>query len=225
VLGRQEPFWPRSRDVAPHVRWLIVPVAALMGYLVAGSLVRLGVLFEIQPAVRISAALAALGGLLLAWRWQAASNWLARQRVSAAAATAVTVLVMAGDLAQYAQWAWHRTSANYEASQLIGRTLPAGTLVHGKLANGLSLENHIRPVFVGRGFGNYADRRERDDVRYILTYIAPYARLRVGPGHLRSARRLPALRNHHDVRRGRDHHGPRPCGPHRQIRDVWRGAP
>ena len=45
--------------------------------------------------------------------------------------------------------------------------------MHGKLANGLSLENRIRPVFVGREFGNYADRKQRDDVRYILTYVAP----------------------------------------------------
>ncbi len=52
--------------------------------------------------------------------------------------------------------------------------LPPGTLVHGKLANGLSLENGIRPIFVGRGFGNYADRKQRDDVRYILTYVVPY---------------------------------------------------
>ena len=43
----------------------------------------------------------------------------------------------------------------------------------GKLANGLSLENRIKPVFVGRGFGNYEDRTRRDDVRYILTYTAP----------------------------------------------------
>jgi hypothetical protein len=48
-----------------------------------------------------------------------------------------------------------------------------GTLVHGKLASGLSLENSIKPVFVGRGFGNYADRKTRDDVRYILTYVVP----------------------------------------------------
>ena len=26
---------------------------------------------------------------------------------------------------------------------------------------------------VGRGFGNYEDRKSRDDVRYILTYVAP----------------------------------------------------
>lgn len=173
VLGRQEPVWPRARDAAPFARWLVLPVGALMGYLAVGSLVRLGVLFEIRPAVRISAAIAAAVALLLAWRWENVCGWLSRQRVPGTAAAVVTGLVMTGDLAQYVQWAMNRTSLNYEASQLIGRTLPPGTLVHGKLANGLALENQIRPVFVGRGFGNYADRRERDDVRYILTYIAP----------------------------------------------------
>ena len=51
--------------------------------------------------------------------------------------------------------------------------LPPGTLVQGKLANGLALENRIRPLFIGHGFGNYDDRKQRDDVRYILTYIEP----------------------------------------------------
>ena len=55
----------------------------------------------------------------------------------------------------------------------VGRLLPKGTLVQGKLANGLSLENRIRPVFVGRGFGNYADRASRRDIRYLLTYVSP----------------------------------------------------
>ena len=44
---------------------------------------------------------------------------------------------------------------------------------HGKLANGLSLENRIRPIFIGHDFGNYEDRLRRDDVRYILTYTSP----------------------------------------------------
>ena len=47
--------------------------------------------------------------------------------------------------------------------------LAPGTLVQGKLANRMALENEIRPVFIGNGFGNYADRFDRDDVRYILT--------------------------------------------------------
>src|SRR5262249_49036303 len=43
----------------------------------------------------------------------------------------------------------------------------------GKLANGLALENGIKPIFIGRGFGNYDDRLKRDDVAYLLTYVAP----------------------------------------------------
>ena len=89
-------------------------------------------------------------------------------------AAILVAVVVAGDLAQFAQWAAGRSYKNYQASVDLGRVLPPGTLVHGKLANGLSLENRIRPIFVGRGFGNYADRKTRDDVRYILTYTAPY---------------------------------------------------
>ncbi|MCR4376460.1 MAG: hypothetical protein NUW22_16590, partial [Acidobacteria bacterium] len=55
-----------------------------------------------------------------------------------------------------------------------------GTVVHGKLANGLALENRIAPIFVGRGFGNYADRLERDDARYILTYTTANGRPDLG---------------------------------------------
>ncbi len=77
------------------------------------------------------------------------------------------------NLGAFAGWARTRTELNYLASVEVGRTLAPGTLVQGKLANGLSLENRIKPVFVGHGFGNYADRLTRDDVRYILTYVLP----------------------------------------------------
>ena len=36
-----------------------------------------------------------------------------------------------------------------------------------------TLENAIRPIFIGNGFGNYADRLHRDDVRFVLTYDLP----------------------------------------------------
>jgi hypothetical protein len=84
------------------------------------------------------------------------------------------VIVSVGQIGQFVQWAMGRTDKNYRASVQLGTLLPPGTLVHGKLANGLALENTIRPIFVGREFGNYADRKQRDDVRYILTYVAPY---------------------------------------------------
>jgi len=81
--------------------------------------------------------------------------------------------MVAGDLAQYGQWVADRTSVNYQAMVDMGRWLPPGTLVHGKLANGLSLENRIRLVFVGRGFGKYADRLDRDEIRFLVTYVRP----------------------------------------------------
>ena len=74
---------------------------------------------------------------------------------------------------QYGAWAASRTTFNYRASMEVGRLVPPGTLVHGKLANGLSLENRIKPVFVGREFGNYSDRFDRSDIRYLLTYVQP----------------------------------------------------
>ncbi len=80
---------------------------------------------------------------------------------------------MGWNLVQFADWARLRTYENYQASLALGRTLPEGTLVQGKLANGLALENRLRPLFIGHEFGNYADRKQRWDVRYILTYTDP----------------------------------------------------
>ena len=99
--------------------------------------------------------------------------WLSRGAWSVRAAMLVTAFVCLGQLGQYAQWAAGRTYKNVAASRQLAGILPPGTLVHGILANGLSLENQIRPIFVGRGFGNYEDRQTRHDVRYILTYVAP----------------------------------------------------
>ena len=173
LLGRDGPVIPDSVHLDRRTRWLSIPLLLLLAYLVIGSVVRLAYLYQIGPGVRLAAALSVAAVLALVWRWQAVTGWLAVQRMRPEAALLVAGLVVAGDLAQYWQWATRRTSRNYEASLALGRVLPPGTLVHGKLANGLSLENRIRPVFVGRGFGNYEDRKRRDDVRYILTYTTP----------------------------------------------------
>jgi 4-amino-4-deoxy-L-arabinose transferase-like glycosyltransferase len=127
------------------------PLALYAAYVVAGSAARLAFLSEVRPAVRWGAALAALG----------------------TAAVVVTAILVAGNLGQFLQWAAGRSYKNVEASRELGRRVPPGTLVHGKLANGLALENRIRPIFVGRGFGNYGDRLERNDVPWLLTYVAP----------------------------------------------------
>jgi 4-amino-4-deoxy-L-arabinose transferase-like glycosyltransferase len=170
VLSSNGPLIDARR---PLNRWVALPVLLLLSYLVIGSVVRLAFLYEIRPGVRLGAALAVVLSAAMLWRWRQTVAWLAAQRLTPGAAVAVTALAIAGDLAQYGQWLRHRTTLNYQASLAVGRVLSPGTLVHGKLANGLALENRIRPVFIGRGFGNYEDRKRRDDVRYILTYIAP----------------------------------------------------
>ena len=173
LLGRPELLLPGRAELEGRARWVAIPLVLFLAYLVLGSLVRLAFLQQIGPAVRTSAALAVVVGALVAWRWGVIGDWLSRQQIATPAAILLTAITVGGDLAQYWQWARQRTHLNYEASVQVGRALPPGTLVHGKLANGLSLENRIRPIFVGRGFGNYADRKTRDDVRYILTYVAP----------------------------------------------------
>ena len=173
VLGREGPVLSTSRPLDARARWLAIPLLLALSYLVIGSLVRLAFLYDIGPGVRLAAGLSIGFVALVFWRWRAVTSWLERQHVPQTAALVIVALAVAADLAQYWQWASNRTTRNHDASVALGRELPSGTLVHGKLANGLSLENEIKPVFVGRGFGNYADRKGRDDVRYILTYIAP----------------------------------------------------
>jgi 4-amino-4-deoxy-L-arabinose transferase-like glycosyltransferase len=159
-------------------RWIAFPVIAVLAYLTIASLVRLAFLpdirsHEFSTTVRLSAALAMLAALVAAVRWDALTRWLSRQAIPGHGVALIVSLVVLSDLAQFAQWTTSRTHHNYAASVQIGKLLPAGTPVHGKLANGLALENRIRPIFVGRGFGNYEDRLRRHDVPYVLTYILP----------------------------------------------------
>jgi 4-amino-4-deoxy-L-arabinose transferase-like glycosyltransferase len=157
----------------PRRRVLIVLPLVLYGaYVVCGAFVRLAFLREISPNVRIAAGLSVAFAVILFTTWPRIPRALSAT-IPVRGAVALTALLAAGNLVQYVQWAAGRSYKNYQASRELGRLLPEGTLVHGKLANGLSLENRIRPVFIGRGFGNYEDRKSRDDVRYILTYIAP----------------------------------------------------
>ena len=174
VLGGVRRLLPQDIDAVSRTRALLaLPLVAYALYVVWASIVRVGFLYRISPNVRLAAALAVISTVLLFLTWPRLPRWMAATTWSARTAALITAAVVAGQLTQYVQWAVGRTYENYEASLLIGRTLPPDTLVHGKLANGLALENRIRPVFVGHGFGNFDDRKTRDDVRYILTYIAP----------------------------------------------------
>jgi hypothetical protein len=159
-------------------RWIAAPLVLGLGYLAAGSALRVPFFEEVRAGrlhdTVVLSAMAAVAVAAVAFvAWPHVSRWVGRPRVPLAVALAIVAATLAFDLARYGSWAQARQTLNYQASREVGRWLPPGTLVQGKLANGLALENRIRPVFIGNGFGNYEDRLRRDDVRYILTYVSP----------------------------------------------------
>jgi 4-amino-4-deoxy-L-arabinose transferase-like glycosyltransferase len=178
VLARGTPVAARLGSRAGAKLLLSAPLVFYTVYVLAGPLVRLAYLPDVYAGrlrvpVRLSAAVALLVTMALIVVWPRAVRLLTRRWTPALAAGAVA-LGVGWNVVQFSGWAVHRTYKNYVASVELGRVLPAGTLVQGKLANGLDLENRIRPLFIGHGFGNYDDRKQRDDVRYILTYTSPW---------------------------------------------------
>jgi 4-amino-4-deoxy-L-arabinose transferase-like glycosyltransferase len=173
TLARDRALLPARFAALPRTRLLLwAPVLGYVLYVLAGAGVRLGALYEVRPSVRMAGAVAVGSLALLVGFWPRMAGWLTRPWPPLGA-SAVAALVALGGVLQYAQWAGERSYFHVTASRALGVLLPPGTLVHGKLANGLALENQIRPIFVGREFGNYADRLERNDVPFILTYVAP----------------------------------------------------
>jgi hypothetical protein len=165
---------PESAGSIPRASLLIAaPLVVYSAYVICGPIARLPFLYEVKRPVRTAAAAALLLSAMGIVLWPRLRPRLTRYTVAPAVAFGFAAVLMSGDLVQFVQWAAGRTYRNYEASMALGRILPPGTLVQGKLANGLALENRIRPVFIGHEFGNYADRFQREDVRYILTYTAP----------------------------------------------------
>ena len=179
LLGSAAAVLPAQAAAAPwRSRLLGLPVWLALAYVTFGSLVRP---FLLAPgsenpyrlSVRVAAALAVLTVAGALFWWPTIARAFIRRRLGLQFASAVILIMVAWNLGQYVRWARQHDEKNYRASLDIGRLLPAGTLVQGKLANGLALENRIRPIFVGRGFGNYEDRFDRNDARYILTYDLP----------------------------------------------------
>jgi hypothetical protein len=157
---------------------ILSPAILYSAYILAGPLARLPFLEEVHAhvlwhAVRLAAAGGAVLGLAVMAAWPRFAAAAGRRIWSPAVANALVLAFAAWNLAQFGEWAVNRTYKNYEASLELGRALPPETLVQGKLANGLSLDNRIRPIFIGHEFGNYTDRKQRWDVRYILTYTDP----------------------------------------------------
>ena len=174
VLGRDGTPLPQELAGVPRRHALVaLPLVAYACYVVVAPIVRLPFLYEVRPSVRWSALAAVLLTSLVYATWPRVPRLLSAAAIGPRVLAGLLILLMAGDLVQYAQWATGRTYKNVAAMRLVAARIAPGTAVHGKLANGLALESAIRPIFVGHGFGNYADRLKRDDVRYVLTYVAP----------------------------------------------------
>ena len=157
---------------------LLSPVILYSAYVLMGPMARLPFLAAVHAgalrhAVRLAAAAGFVFGATIVVGWPRLAGIASRRLWSTFAAAALVWAFVAWNLAQFGEWALNRSYENYEASLALGRALPSETLVQGKLANGLSLENRIRPIFIGHEFGNYVDRKQRWDVRYILTYTDP----------------------------------------------------
>lgn len=174
VLARDFRLLPAGAStISPARLWWAAPAVAYGLYVAWGAVARLPYLYEVRPGVRLAAALAlvSLAGLIAGWR-RGLGHFLERSWTPASA-VALAVVIVGADLVQFVQWSRQRTYENVEASRAVGRLLPPGTPVLGKLANGLSLENGIRPLYIGQGFGNYGDTRLLETVRYVLTYTSP----------------------------------------------------
>jgi 4-amino-4-deoxy-L-arabinose transferase-like glycosyltransferase len=168
-------------------RVLVLPIIGGFAYLAAGAILRIPFASDVaagdfKTTVRLTSGLAALTAMAIVIWWKPTIGRLAERTIRPSAALLVVVVIAPWHLGQYAVWAVRRTDLNYRASVAVNAALPPGTLVHGKLANGLALESRIRPVFIGRDFANYHDRLERDDVRYILTYDLPREGYESQPG-------------------------------------------
>ena len=168
----------RLAGIPMRSRLVALPLLLLILYLLFGAALRPAftdqlAAHSLKASVRLSAALALLAGVAAVLSWRRLVGRVASISIAPAMMVFLVALSLAGNLYQYGRWAAHHTQLNYEASVELGELLAPGTLVQGKLANGLALENQIRPIFVGRGFGNYDDRLSRDDARYILTISLP----------------------------------------------------
>ncbi len=177
LVGGGAPLVPARLMAIGDRRFLAVPLLLFLGYLVFGTAIRPAFLGDIASnhfhrVVMLAAALAIAATTAVIWQWTPVIRGLSRPAPSGLVLAAVVVAV-GWNLVEFGAWARVRRETNYDASVALGRLLPDNTLVQGKLANGLALDNHIRPIFIGNHFGNYDDRLRRDDVRYILTYDLP----------------------------------------------------
>ena len=72
VVARRESLFPASLAVGRWTRWAAIPLVLLLTYIVFGSVARLAFLYQVRPAVRLSAALAVAATIAVFVGWRTA---------------------------------------------------------------------------------------------------------------------------------------------------------
>ena len=229
VLTRGSLLPEEASRVPRRAILFLSPVILYSAYVLAGPLARMPFLAEVHAhalshAVRLAAAAALVLGAAIVVGWPRLAATAGRGLWTPFAANALVWLFAAWNLVQFGEWALNRTYENYEASLALGRALPPGTLIQGKLANGLALENRIRPIFIGHEFGNYADRKQRWRCAVYFDVYGSGDRLRRGPDS-GCAGRVSGLADHHDLRRRGNALRPRSSCPDREACAPLMSAP
>jgi hypothetical protein len=178
TISFTEPLLPARTTASRLARAGGAALLLTLGYIIVGSACRL--LFETELmagrlsfSVRLAAATAVACTIATLLGWNVLTRRLAARAMPVASGAVLVIVSLAWNLPDYSEWLHHRAERNYRASVALGHVLPPASLVQGKLANGMALENTIRPIFIGNGFGNYEDRLRRPDVHYLLTYDLP----------------------------------------------------
>ena len=191
IVASDRPWLPSELVAAPSLaRWIAVPLLLLLGYLVFGSVVRLAFLEPgsggrcSRPRFVSPQRCAAVATSLVIWRWaRDRAARLCRRRVPVWAAGALLVISLAGTSARLpAGRGRGRSSTTWRRSRSDGRSRRARSS-KASWPTASRSKTGSDPLFVGHGFGNYADRLTRDDARYILTYVCrgKVTRVRTGP--------------------------------------------
>ncbi len=131
VLARRDPVLPSDVPARGMSRRIAaVPLLLVLGYVVAGSVVRLAFAADVTAgrlhgAVVTSALLAAAIAVGVLAGWSRVTSWLARASVPSALTVALVAAAVAWNLFEFERWAGRRTYLNYQASLAIGRPAPA----------------------------------------------------------------------------------------------------
>lgn len=142
-------------------------------YLIYGSL---GRLFIPYPEVRLkilasfSLGMSILSGFILIRKGESLLNRMRNIKTGYNLFFTLLVFSLVINLGQYAHWVIRKDYTYYRASKQLGNILKPSTPVQGDAAIALSLENKIKPIFIGDGWSNDRDVLKRDDVEHILVF-------------------------------------------------------